>query len=60
MRHKIHPYEMGGFFHCVTCPCKEPLDKDKHQCAWAENILDVPEQTLLLLSSLGVKIGIDL
>jgi hypothetical protein len=59
MKHKIHPFKQGGFFHCVECPCEE-LPYAGAKCGNGGSVLDIPEQTLLLFSNLGVKIGIDL
>lgn len=54
MKHRMHQFKSGGFFHCAGCPCEKQLTSE---CTIANESFNVPEENLKLLSKLGVKIS---
>ena len=59
VRHSMHTYGTGGYFHCANCECglAQPLGPNNETCrTWDETEL-LPEDGLRMLSELGVQIG---
>ncbi len=59
MRHKMHTYATGGFFHCANCKCgkAQELGPFNAKCSSWDDTQLLPEESLMLLSKLGVPIG---
>lgn len=59
MRHKMHTYATGGYFHCASCECgrAQQLGPNNETCSIANKALNIPEESLQLFSELGIPIG---
>jgi hypothetical protein len=59
MRHKMHTFYTGGYFHCSNCKCGkvQKLGPNDAICAIAAEARYFPEENLMLLSQLGVPIA---